>query len=109
MAYYLVRARLENAKAEDLYRKLNEGFIEEMRPFGKTLTNSLLCARVDPDSGEVLWEEEDYCSPPLKQEREAVLDHYFDDLEVQNVSGGEGWKKIRHLPSLWEHIDVEKR
>jgi hypothetical protein len=28
-------------------------------------------------------EEEDYCSPPLAQERAAVLDTYFDDITVE--------------------------
>ena len=108
MAYYLVRARLDSEKAEDLYRKLQEGAVKKLRPFGKTLTDSLLRARVDPDSGEALWEEEDYCTPPLKQEREAVLDHYFDEVEIRKVSRGEGWEKIRRLPSLWEFIGIEQ-
>jgi hypothetical protein len=27
--------------------------------------------------------EEDYCSPPLAQQRAAVLDTYFDDITVE--------------------------
>lgn len=109
MAYYLVRARLDFEKAEELYRKLQEGTVKEMRPYGATLTDSLLRARVDPDTLEAVWEEEDYCSPPLKQEREAVLDHYFDDLEIRKVARGEGWEKIRGFPSLWENMDIDKK
>ena len=48
-----------------------------------------------------LWEEEDYCSPPLKQEREAVFDKYFLDLKTEKVAEGEGWKKIKNLPRVF--------
>ena len=42
--------------------------------------------------GVAVWEEEDYCDPPLAQEREAVLDDYFGDLRVEAVKeGGGGW------------------
>ncbi len=49
---------------------------------------------VDED-GRAVWEEEDYCSPPLDQERTAVLDEYFDDIEVERVEPGEGRRRMR--------------
>jgi hypothetical protein len=49
-----------------------------------------------------VWEEEDYCSPPLAQEREAVLDAYFDQIEVEEVDEGQGWERIESLPSLFK-------
>ena len=39
-----------------------------MRPFGRSLTYSLEHARLR-DDGYAVWEEEDYCAPPLAQER----------------------------------------
>jgi len=48
-----------------------------------------------------VWEEEDYCAPPLAQERAAVLDDYFHDLRVEKVKEGEGWSKIEALPRLF--------
>jgi hypothetical protein len=36
--------------------------------------------------------EEDYCSPPLVQERAAVLDLYFDEITVERVDAGTGWE-----------------
>jgi hypothetical protein len=48
-----------------------------------------------------VWEEEDNCSPPLAQEREAVLDHYFDDIAVERVEHGEAWQRISALPHLF--------
>jgi hypothetical protein len=75
-----------------------------MRPFGAALTKGLVGARLDLESGEAVWEEEDYCSPPLAMERAAVLDRYFDNLRVEQVSEGEGWRRIHDLPSLWETV-----
>ena len=71
-----------------------------MRPFGRTLTYSLQNARSRQD-GLVTWEEEDYCSPPLAQERAAVLDEFFDELDVARVQGGAGWKTIATFPRLF--------
>jgi hypothetical protein len=39
-------------------------------------------------------------------EREAVLDRYFDGIEVQAVDPGEGWERVGDLPSLWDALDV---
>jgi hypothetical protein len=33
----------------------------------------------------MIWSEEDYCSPPLAMEREAVLDRYFTDIKVEGI------------------------
>jgi hypothetical protein len=49
-----------------------------------------------------VWEEEDYCSPPLAQERAAILDTYFKELDVERVEKNEGWKKIASLPKMWQ-------
>jgi hypothetical protein len=57
-----------------------------MRPFGKSPQYSLENARIDTeDSDFALWVEEDYCSPPLAMEREAVLNRYFIDITVEKV------------------------
>jgi hypothetical protein len=71
-----------------------------MRPFGKAMTYSLENARLRED-GYATWEEEDYCTPPLAQERAAALDEYFDELQVQAVDEGVGWERIAQLPRLF--------
>ncbi|MCS7222429.1 MAG: hypothetical protein RML36_04450 [Anaerolineae bacterium] len=101
MAYYLVRARWKADLAGELRSRLDRQEFLLMRPFGRALTKSLAAARRDPATGEAVWEEEDYCSPPLAMERAAVLDHYFDDLRVEEVREGEGWRRIADLPFLW--------
>jgi hypothetical protein len=100
MAYYLVTARPVADRMDDLETKLNERAFLRLEPFGRSLSASLESARLLPD-GTAVWEEEDYCRPPLAQEREAVLDQYFDDLAVEPVKRGSGWDRIAELPPLF--------
>lgn len=102
MAYYLVRARPRGDRLAELRARLDRHEFQAMRPFGGSLTRALEGARRDPQTGEAVWEEEDYCSPPLAMERAAVLDAYFDGLCVERVREGEGWRRLEALPSLWE-------
>jgi hypothetical protein len=81
-----------------------------MRPFGTALQYSLDHARLDLQGNDwAVWEEEDYCRPPLAQERAAVLDTYFTNLSVETVQEGQGWERIESLPRLWESSDGEAR
>lgn len=103
MAYYLVKAKYHENLLKELRTRLDSGEIQKMRPFGQALQYGLDNARLVPDNEEMaIWEEEDYCRPPLAQERAAVLDTYFTDLEVEVVKEGEGWRKIEALPKLWK-------
>ena len=106
MAYRFVRARPVDDRLPELHDRLESGEIERMNPFGEAMTKSLTDARFDPETGEAVWVEEDYCSPPLAMERSAVLDDYFTDLIVvhENVDETEGWERIEELPSLWEQV-----
>jgi hypothetical protein len=99
MAYYLVRAKPKFERLGELSRQLQRKAFVGLRPFGKALTHSLENARSESDR-TVIWEEEDYCSPPLAEERAAVLDLYFDEITVEPVKAGEGWKQIQALPKL---------
>jgi len=99
MAYYLVRAKPKPERLWELSRQLQHNAFVGLLPFGKALTYSLENARSESD-GTAIWEEEDYCSPPLAEERAAVLDLYFDGITVEPVNPGEGWKQIQALPKL---------
>ena len=100
MAYYLVSARAISDRLNDLEAKLKQRAFVELKPFGRSLTTSLEGARQLPD-GTVVWEEEDYCRPPLAQERAAVLDRYFEGISVEPVERGSGWQRIAELPPLF--------
>ncbi|MFQ3295192.1 MAG: hypothetical protein ACI9PP_000010 [Halobacteriales archaeon] len=106
MPYRFVRARPIEDRLPELQERLDEGEIEQMDPFGQAMTRSLTEARLDPKTDEAVWVEEDYCTPPLAMEREAVLDDYFEHLTVidEDVSEPAGWERIEDLPSLWERV-----
>ena len=107
MVFWLVTAKPRVERLGELRRRLDSREISRMRPFGRSLENGLVNARLRED-GSALWEEEDYCVPPLAQERAAVLDYYFDNLTVEDIGDpGRGWEKLTNLPSLW-HPDVNK-
>lgn len=101
MAHYLVKARPLWPKLAELRYRLDSGEVSRMRPFGQALDFSLRNAKQANESGAI-WEEEDYCHPPLAQERAAVLDDYFTDLSIVPVQPGDGWKQIEGLPRLWD-------
>lgn len=100
MAYYLVRAHPRSGSLMELERRLVSGEVGRMTPFGRALSVALRGARLN-EGGTALWEEEDYCSPPLREERAAVLDFYFDELRVEMVEPGAGWRQILELPYLF--------
>ncbi len=104
MAYYLVRATPIEDRLRELKQRLKSGEIRKMRPFGTSLAYALKNARLTPDA-TCIWEEEDYCQPPLAQERAAVLDHYFTGLTAEAVKESTGWRQIERLPSLWSAHD----
>ena len=100
MAYYLVQAKPIDTLLAELRQRLNSGEIKIMKPFGQALQYGLDNARLQ-ENGIAIWEEEDYCVPPLAQERAAILDTYFADLHVEKVNQTEGWQRIEPIPRLW--------
>ena len=105
IAFYLVEAVARHDRLAELADRLRRDEFLDMRPFGASVSTSLRGARKRPDGG-VVWEEEDYCSPPLAQERAAVLDEYFEDLRVTSVDRDQGWAQISDLPPLFpEFVD----
>lgn len=104
MAHYLVKATPKDDRLGELESLLRKEAFLRLQPFGRALSHSLRNARIGEDEVAV-WEEEDYCSPPLAQERKAVLDHYFASLSVEPVSAGEGWSRIWALPRLFPGLE----
>ena len=92
---------IENGQVEII--RITRKILSSQGPFGTALDDSLCNARRTAD-GTAVWEEEDYCRPPLAMEREAILDDYFTDLTAELVDVGEGWTQISDLPSLWDEV-----
>jgi hypothetical protein len=111
MAYRFVRAHPKRDRLPELYDRLDDGEIADMEPFGNAMTTALQDARFDPETGEAVWIEEDYCSPPLAMERNKVLDEYFDSLTIvdENVDKTTGWRQINDLPHLREQVLPDAR
>lgn len=103
MAFYLVSATPRSALLAELSHCLAQGDFAGLRPFGPSLSRSLRGARRLPN-GRAMWEEEDYCEPPLAQERAAVLDRYFEGLTVEVVAQGTGWALIQDFPALFPEL-----
>lgn len=108
MAHYLVTAKPRTARLAELRARLAREEFLPMQPFGRALTKALTSARRRPD-GAAVWEEEDYCRPPLAEERAAVLDEYFDELRVEPVRRDAGWKQIDELPPLFPELRAAAR
>jgi len=105
MAYYLVTARPKAGLLKDLLENLRRKAYASMRPFGKVMTYSLENARLR-ENGCAVWEEQDYCSPPLAEERAAALDQFFEELRVMPVREGAGWEEIKSLPRLFPELET---
>lgn len=103
MAYYLVTAKPIQEKLKELKKNLEKNKYLHLKPFGEEVSKALTNAKWK-DKNTAIWEEEDYCSPPLNAERNAVLDEYFTDIKVENVERNEGWQKIKNLPYIFENI-----
>ncbi len=103
MAHYLVTASPRADLLDELEDRLATNEFIALRPFGRALSSSLRRARRLPN-GQATWEEEDYCRPPLAQERTAVLDHYFEHLSVEPVGEGNGWARIELLPAIFPNL-----
>jgi hypothetical protein len=103
MAYYLVTATPREKLLAELSERLGRDEFVSLRPFGRALSASLRRARRLPN-GKAMWEEEDYCRPPLAQEREAVLDRYFDQISVEPVAEGTGWALIEAFPAMFPEL-----
>jgi hypothetical protein len=103
MAHYLVTATPREELLAELSERLERDEFVTLRPFGRALTASLRRARRLPN-GKAMWEEEDYCRPPLAQEREAVLDRYFDQISVESVVEGTGWALIEAFPAMFPEL-----
>ena len=108
MAHYLVTAIPMAGRMEELGDLLRKDAFVRLRPFGVAITFSLRNARLRED-GAAVWEEEDYCNPPLAQERSSVLDSFFRDLATEPVRRGAGWKRIDALPPLFPDLADRQR
>ena len=80
---YKVTARFIDSKATEFYQKLTDGSIQNQKPDGPEMVNSMHRASIQ-ESGLMMWSELCYCDPPLAHERSTVLDSYFTDFATKH-------------------------
>ena len=84
MAIYSVKARYNEEKMKEFYQKLTDGTIQNQKPDGQEIVNSMKHAKIT-EPNMIQWSEMCFCSPPLKHERETVYNHYLTDMETEVI------------------------
>ncbi len=100
--HYTIIARFKRETAAEFHRRLIDGTIENQKPDGKEIVASMRRAKVDRE-GVVRWSEVCYCPTPLQHEKETVYDHFFEDIETNEVEDYvefEGDDFMQHLARM---------
>ncbi len=100
--HYTITARFKRETAAEFHRRLIDGTIENQKPDGKEIVASMRRAKVDRE-GVVRWSEVCYCPTPLQHEKETVYDHFFEDIETNEVEDYvefEGEDFMQHLARM---------
>ena len=84
--FYRVRAKLKEHTATEFRRKLLDGTIQNQKPDGQEIVDSMHRAVVT-ETGDIEWSEVCYCDSPLNHERTTVFDAHFDNLKTEVVEG----------------------
>lgn len=82
--HFTVSARLIPDTAADFLRKLTDGTVENQKPDGKGIVESMNRAKIGED-GIVRWSEVCFCRTPLEHERATVYDLHFTDIQTEEV------------------------
>ena len=81
---YSIKAKYIEEKMGEFYEKLTDGSIENQKPDGQEIINSMKRAKITAPK-MIQWSEMCFCSPPLKHERETIYNHYLTDLETKTI------------------------
>ena len=84
--HYAVSGQLLSNKSTEFLQLLTDGTIASQKPDGKEIVASMQRAVVD-QGGIVRWSEVCYCPTPLQHERTTIYDHFFSELETQQIDG----------------------
>ena len=99
---YKVKAKFNFDKSKEFHQKLTDGTIQNQRPDGSEIIDSMNRATID-DEGYVNWTELCYCPSPLMHERSTVLDQYFTEMETEQIEDYktfEGKSFMKHISTL---------
>ena len=82
---YTIKARYIEKKMGEFYQKLTDGTIQNQKPDGYEIVNSMKRAKITKPN-IIQWSEMCLCPTPLKHERETVYDHFLTDIETEVVN-----------------------
>jgi len=81
---YSVKARFIEEKMGEFYRKLTDGTIQNQKPDGQEIVNSMKRAKIT-EQNTIQWSEMCFCSTPLKHERETIYNHFLTNMETEII------------------------
>ncbi len=81
---YSVKARFIEEKMGEFYRKLTDGTIQNQKPDGQEIVNSMKRAKIT-EPNTIQWSEMCFCPTPLKHERETVYNHFLTNMETEII------------------------
>ena len=101
---YKVTAKFFDSKAKEFYQKLTDGSIQNQKPDGPEVVDSMHRATIG-ESGLIMWSELCYCNPPLAHERSTVLDNCFTEITTKPIDDYEEYEG----DSFWDYLDYRNR
>ncbi len=81
---YSVKAKYIEEKMGEFYQKLTDGTIQNQKPDGQEIINSMKRAKITAPK-IIQWSEMCFCPTPLKHERETIYNHFLTDLETKTI------------------------
>jgi len=69
---------------KEFYQKLTDGTIQNQKPDGQEIVNSMKRAKIT-EPNVIQWSEMCFCSPPLKHERETVYNQFLEDIQTKVI------------------------
>jgi len=68
----------------EFYQKLTDGTIQNQKPDGQEIVNSMKRAKITAPK-IIQWSEMCFCPTPLKHERETIYNNFLIDLETKTI------------------------
>jgi hypothetical protein len=81
MVFYSVKAKYIEEKLDEFYQKLIDGTIQNQKPDGPEIVNSMKRAKITAPN-TIQWSEMCFCSTPLKHEQVTVYNYYLTNFET---------------------------
>jgi len=88
---YSIKARYIEKKMAEFYQKLTDGTIQNQKPDGQEIINSMKRAKIT-ESNVIQWSEMCFCPTPLKHERETVYNNFLTDMQIKVIDDYEEYE-----------------